>query len=207
MRMHDKSCYWSMPPPQVSIIEEHVTIYGSAWEIKGARVNSIPKVLVSNKNTINCEVNKECVRVCLGSPPGNSILHLVYILVSLKTTNNNKPNRQQCPPTPPKNTPNQPNKKTHQKSPQHRDWTAGAYRSDLHLYKNPMTKSLCSEAQLKALKLKRTHDVGLTQSQAPVWKCFGPEYLMGVFYCSNLVLILKVVSSYNYSLRFFLLWD
>lgn len=127
MRMHDKSCYWSMPPPQVSIIEEHVTIYGSAWEIKGARVNSIPKVLVSNKNTINCEVNKECVRVCLGSPPGNSILHFAYILVSLKTTNNNKPNRQQCPPTPPKNTPNQPNKKTHQKSPQHRDWTAGAW--------------------------------------------------------------------------------
>lgn len=207
MKMHDKSCYWSMPPLQVSIIEKHVTIYGSAWEIKGARVNSIPKVLVSNKNTINCEVNKECVTVCLGSPPGNSTLHLGVYLSVFEKQQTTKQTNKQCPPTPSKNTPNQPNKKTVRKAPSIETELQVPDHSDLHVYRNPMTKSVCSEAQLKALKLKRTHHVGLTQSQAPVWKCFGPEYLTGVFYCSNLVLILKVVSSCNCSLRFFLLWD
>lgn len=132
MKMHDKSCYWSMPPPQVSIMEEHVTIYCSAWELKGVRVNSIPKVLLSNKNAINCEVNKDCLRVCLGSPSGNSILHFVCILVSLKNNKQQQQSKQTTlsthSPKKPKKTPNQPNKKTHhQKNPWYRDWTAVAW--------------------------------------------------------------------------------
>lgn len=163
MKMQDKSCYWSMPSPQVSIIEEYVTIYCSAWELKGARVNRIPKVLPSNNNTINCEVSKDCLRVCLGSPPGNSILHLVCIFLWKTTNNNNKANKQQCPPTPQKNSkPAQQKKPTTRKTPGTETELQLLDHSDLHIYRNPMTKSACSEAQLKTLKLKRTHDVGLT---------------------------------------------
>lgn len=123
MKMHDKSCSWNMPPPQVSIIEEYVTIYCSAWDIKGARVNSIPKVLLFNKDTINPEVNKDSLRVCLGSPSGNNILPLVCILMSLKN-NKQQQGKQQCPPTPPKTPQTSPTKKPIRKTPGTETWTA-----------------------------------------------------------------------------------
>lgn len=63
-----------------------------------------------------------------------------------------------------------------------------------------MNKSVCSEEQLKTLKLKRRHSLGLRLSQTSIPKCFGPQYLKEVCYLSNLFLILKVISGCSLSL-------